>query len=222
MTRRFWTAAENATLRKFYPHRPTKEIADRLGRHFVTVYQHAAKLGLKKTAAYMASPAACRLRRGDNVGKAYRYPKGHVPANKGTRRLGWAPGRMGSTQFKKGQLNGKAAQLAMPMWSFRWCDGYLMLKTGKQHAPPASGWEYVHKLIWEQHHGPLPHWRVARLWWKDGDHGNCSLSNLELVTTQEHMRRTTIHRFPPELKTTIFQAGVLKRRIREAEENGKK
>ena len=121
---------------------------------------------------------------------------------------------MASTQFKKGQ----PCRNAMPMFSFRWCDGYLVLKTGAPTPKPITGWEYVHKLVWEQANGPLPDWRLARIWWKDGDHGNCSLSNLELVTAGEHMRRTTIHNLPLELKSTILQAGVLKRRIREYEE----
>jgi HNH endonuclease len=207
---RKWTAEEDRVVREQYPHLPTKEIAANLGRPFFVVYHRAAKLGLKKTTEYMASPAACRLRRGDNIGKAYRYPKGHQPANKGTRRPGWAPGKMASTQFKKGQVSANT----MPMWSFRWVDGYLMLKTGKQHAPPNTGWEYAHKLIWEQVNGPVPDWREARLWWKDGDHGNCSLANLELVTAREHMLRTTVHNLPPELKQVIQLTGALKRKIR--------
>jgi HNH endonuclease len=207
---RKWTSEEDRVLREQYPHRPTQELAADLGRACFVVYRRAAKLGLKKTPEYMASPAACRLRRGDNVGKAYRYPKGHQPANKGTRRPGWAPGKMASTQFKKGQVSANT----MPMWSFRWVDGYVMLKTGKQHAPPNTGWEYVHRLIWEQANGPLPDWREARLWWKDGDHTNNSLSNLELVTAQEHMKRTTIHNLPPQLREVIQLTGALKRKIR--------
>jgi len=58
-------------------------------------------MGLTKSAAYLASPAACRLRKGDNVGAARRFRPGHVPANKGLRRPGWSTGRMAETQFKK-------------------------------------------------------------------------------------------------------------------------
>jgi hypothetical protein len=45
----------------------------------------AHALGLEKTEAYRASPAACRLRRvgSEHPGRATQYPKGHVPANKG-------------------------------------------------------------------------------------------------------------------------------------------
>ena len=221
MRHRFWQPLESWMLRLLYPHLSTEVVAKIVGHSLTSTYGKAFGMGLGKTADYMASPAACRLRRGDNTGAAFRFPKGHVPANKGLRRPGWAAGRMRETQFKKGgqPLN------TMPLWSFRWCDGYLMLKTGKPGPMPTSGWEYVHKLIWEQANGPLPDWRSARLWWKDGDHGNCSLDNLECLSGEEHMKRTTIHNYPPELKHTIILAGQLKRRIRERErgmEDGKK
>jgi hypothetical protein len=120
---------------------------------------------------------------------------------------------MRETQFHKGQ----APRHTMPMWSFRFCDGYLMLKTGANTPKPTTGWEYVHKLIWEQANGPLPDWRVARIWWKDGDHGNCSLSNLELVAAKDHMARTTVHTLPAPLPQLIQLAGALKRKIRTRE-----
>lgn len=210
-----WTQRADRIVRRLYPNTQSEKLAKRLRVPLHALYQRAKRLGLKKSAEYMASPAACRLRRGDNVGATFRFLPGHVPANRGLRRPGYAPGRMAETQFKKGRQSPNA----MPLWTFRFnSDGYLLLKTGKRMPKPNDGWEYVHRLIWEQANGPLPNWTESRLWWKDRDRGNCALSNLELVTTKEHMSRTTIHRLPPELKSTIFQAGVLKRRIREYEE----
>ena len=91
-----------------------------------------------------------RGHRDTNVGAAFRFKPGQVPANKGLRRPGWAPGRMAATQFKKGQSPGNT----MPLWTFRWVtDGkgrqYLMLKTGKPGPKPWNGWEWVHRMIWE-------------------------------------------------------------------------
>ena len=73
---------------------------------------------------------------------------------------------------------------------------------------------YLSRLLHEDL-GYLPGQVRTRV--QDGDHGNCSLDNLEMVTAQEHMHRTTIHNLPPELKHTIQVAGALKRRIRTAE-----
>lgn len=100
--KRLWNPEDEELLQARYPHEPTAPIAKALRRSVSAVYLRAKLLGLAKSAAYLASPAACRLRRGDQVGAAFRYPKGHVPANKGLRRPGWAPGRMSETQFRKG------------------------------------------------------------------------------------------------------------------------
>jgi hypothetical protein len=214
-----WTWKMDQLLRDQYPETLTHTLAAKLGVSVLASHQRAQRFGIRKSAAYLERQHQEGRRRLRIYGVAYRYPKGNAPPNKGIRRPGWAPGRMASTQFKKGQ----APLNTMPMWSFRWCDGYLMLKTGADTPKPTTGWEYVHKLIWEQAHGPLPDWKIARLWWKDGDHANCALSNLELVAAAEHMRRTTVHNLPAPLPQVIQLAGALKRKIRNREEklNGK-
>jgi hypothetical protein len=226
--RKEWNSSDVWMLRTFYPHISTAILAQRVGSTVPATYRKARLLGLHKTQIYLDSADACRLRRGDNVGAAFRFQKGIVPANKGLRRPGYSigRGRMRETQFCKGQQ----PHNTMPMWSFRWyaggsnaAAGYLVLKTGKRGPKPLDGWEFVHKLIWEQAKGPLPDWRDARIWWKDGDHGNCALSNLELITAQEHMARTTVHTLPAPLPQLLQLAGALKRKIRNREEklNGK-
>ncbi|MGH9505270.1 MAG: HNH endonuclease signature motif containing protein [Terriglobales bacterium] len=189
-----WLWWENRDLRVLYPLCTAAELADLFGRSEKAVSARAKVLGLRKPTN------GC-------------YPKGNVPMNKGVRRPGWAVGRMRETQFKKGQVS----RNTMPMWSFRWVDGYMMLKTGRHHAPPNDGWEYVHRLVWEQANGPVPDWREARIWWKDGDHANNSLSNLELIKGSDHVARTTIHNLPAPLVQVIQLAGALKRKIRNRE-----
>src|SRR3954468_22797336 len=100
--RRYWTAQDDAQMRELYPHLSTADVARRINRTVPSVYARADKLDLAKSAEYLASPAACRLRRGDNVGAEFRFKKGQTPQNKGLRRPGWGPGRMKETQFKKG------------------------------------------------------------------------------------------------------------------------
>lgn len=51
-----WTEHQLAQMRKLYPHKPTAEVARRLGRTPLAIYQAADKLGLRKTAEYLASP----------------------------------------------------------------------------------------------------------------------------------------------------------------------
>lgn len=88
--RRCWTRKDDKQLRALYPDLPTADVAKQLGRTYTAICGRAGNLGLHKSAAYLASPAACRLRRGDNPGIPHRYPKGHVPANKGLRRPGYS------------------------------------------------------------------------------------------------------------------------------------
>ena len=204
-----WTRQRDAILRRMFPDRFARDVAKALRVPVFSVYNRAFRLGLEKSEKFRAMQHRVEAERLKVFGAAHRFRKGIVPANKGLRRPGYAPGRMASTQFKKGQVSANT----MPMWAFRWVDAYLMLKTGKQHAPPNTGWEYVHKLIWEQANGPLPDWREARLWWKDGDHANNSLGNLELVSAEEHMERTTVHNLPPALKEVIMLTAALKRKI---------
>jgi len=221
-----WTRPLERELRRLYPDTHTDELALRLNISVLALYQRAQKLRIRKSAAYLEQKRTDEARRLTTSGVAHRFQKGQIPLNKGLRRPGWHAGRMRETQFKKGQ----APFNAMPLWSFRWyqggsdsAPGYLVLKTGKPGPKPLNGWEFVHKLIWEQANGVLSDWRDARLWWKDGDHANNSLSNLELLSAQEHMQRTTVHNLPAPLPQLIQLAGALKRKInsREKKINGK-
>lgn len=222
-----WTRRQETILRKLYPDHWTRELRKHLPSHsMASIHTRARQLGIRKSATFRKMQREVDSERLTRDGVAHRFPKGIVPVNKGLRRPGYAPGRMRETQFKKGQ----PPMNAMPLWSFRWyrggndkargCQGYLALKTGKPGPKPMNGWEFVHKLIWEQANGPLPHWTEARLWWKDGDHANNSLANLELVNAEEHMARTTIQNLPPKLKQVIQLTGALKRKIRNRQKPG--
>jgi len=210
-----WAAAERATVRKMYADASTKEIAKRLpGRTVTMIYQTAARMGLHKSEAYLATADACRLRRGDKVGEACRFRPGHAPANKGLRRPGYAPGRMASTQFRKGQISGNAAKIWKPLWSDRISkDGYLEIKVRERNGLHGN-WVGAHILIWEDKHGPIP--RGHKLAFKDGNKAHVALGNLELISNAEMMRRNTIHnRYPKEMVNAIMLLGAVKRKLRE-------
>jgi hypothetical protein len=205
-----WSKREDHYMRQVYPHVSTKALADALQRSICSVNGRAYTLGLKKSTAYMASPAACRLRRGDNVGWAHRFPKGHVPWTAG-RKVG-TRGRSGETQFKKGQRPPKWLPIGTVKMD---SDGYLRRKIaeGLGGSGNAKVWEFVHRRVWEEAHGPIP--KGMRIWWKDGNHFNCALENLELLRGADHMARTTIHNYPPELKQVMRLAGKLRRKLEE-------
>lgn len=210
MKRDPWMPEEIEILRRAFPHNRTDKLAKVLNRSASTVSQKAAKLGLKKTAKYLASPDACRLRRGGEVGKGYRYPKGNVPANKGLRRPGWSIGRMRETQFKKGVRQGVAVKLYQPIGTVCMRDGYLARKINDD-LPLQARWRYVHLLLWEEHLGPLP--RGHCVTFKNGDRTDIRIDNLALISRAENMRRNTLHRYPKDVVALVQLRGRLNRKI---------
>ena len=200
-------------MRRLYPNTLSARVAALLGRNVGMVHQHAAKLGLKKTAEWKASKEACKLRRNPEVGEPHRFKKGLIPWNKGLKHPpGWSPGRMKETQFKKGRLNGHARQLGVPVGSTRHSkDGYLETKF-REREGRYGNWKGVHILLWEDAHGPVP--RGHKVAFRDGDRTHIALDNLELISDAEMMRRNTVHNLPKELAQVIQLAGALKRKVR--------
>jgi hypothetical protein len=214
--RRFWTAQEWALVRDLYPHVATAKIAQQLGRTVLAIYQAADKLGLRKTAEFqqlLLAEEAARLR---IAGVRFRYPKGHVPANKGLRRPGFGPGRMKETQFKKGQISKRWDPELYTIGALRInADGYIDMKVCE--APGALAWRALHVILWEDEHGTVPPGHA--LCFKDRDRLNVDLPNLELITRADLCRRNSIHNLPPEIKDAITALGALKRRVRREEQN---
>lgn len=213
--KRLWSAEEEAELRRRYPDEPTAVLAKDLRRSLTAVYGRARRLGLEKSQAYLDSPAACRLRRGDAVGAACRFRKGQVPANKGLRRPGWAAGRMRETQFKKGHRGGRAGQLYQPIGAERLSkDGYLQMKVNDD-LPLQRRWRAVHVLLWESAHGPVPPGHAVTF--RNGDKADIRLENLVLITRRDLMARNSVHNLPAPLVGAIQALGVLTRAIRRRE-----
>lgn len=210
-----WPPEQAAQLARIYPDLPTAEVARQLGITIDRVYTKAALMGLKKSAAYLSGPFACRMRRGDNVGAANRFKPGLVPWNKGLKGNTY-PGCV-KTQFKPGTRQGRAAKVYQPVGSERISkDGYLERKTN-DGLPFQKRWRAVHLLIWEAANGPLP--RGHAVAFKDGDKKNLSLGNLELVPRAELMRRNSYHNYGPELAKIVQLRGAITRQINRRSKN---
>ena len=210
-------------MRSLYADTSTRVIAQRLGRTMASVYRAASKLGLQKSAQYLASPEACRMRRGDNVGKHFRFKPGQTPHNKGMKHPpGWSPGRMAETQFKPGVRKGAAADNWFPIGTIRPDgEGFLRIKIREGRPSEAYGfgnvkiWPLLNRHTWEQHKGPIPPSHAVIF--KDGDRSNCAIENLDCISRQELMRRNSIHRLPKELAEIIQLSGALTRQLRKHE-----
>jgi len=213
LKRRVWTEIEIEQLRALYPDHKTSLIVNAIGRPIWQLYHKAQLLGLKKSAAFMASSESGRLTKLTAGGVRHRFPKGHVPANKGLRRPGWFSGRMRETQFQKGgfPINRDPDYYVIGALRVN-TDGYIDMRVS--FAPGANGWRALHSILWEDAHGKIP--RTHCLRFKDGDRLNVELGNLELLTRSDNMRRNSIHRIlPKDLVQTKQLLGQLKRRVRE-------
>lgn len=193
-------------LAELYPNTPTAELAQVIGRTVRQIYGMAKRLGIGKSAEYLASPAASRLRRGDEIGKAYRFPRGHIPANKGKKGMP-SVGRMAETQFKKG-LHPRSWK---PIGSDRLSkEGYVQVKMIDTGYPPRD-WVCLHQLVWELHYGAVP--EGYRVTFKDRNKTHIAIENLELKSLREMMLRNTIHNLPKEIVEVMQLRGALNRKI---------
>jgi hypothetical protein len=204
-----WTPDQEQQLIRLYPDTPMPELERIFSRPDRAIYSKAAALGLKRSAEYMASEHACRLRKGDNVGAEFRFKKGNVTWNKGMK--GWSAPGTEATQFKPGQVNGRAAQLLMPIGAERITKDGIRQRKVRSDGPPQARWKSVHEIIWEEHHGPRP--KGCLVVFKDRNRSNLTIENLELITRAENCQRNSIHRYPPELKQAIRKLSKLKRAI---------
>ena len=207
-----WTDSEVKLLTRLYPDTPTAQIAEQLGMSIERVYSKANLMGLKKSEAYLASPAACRLRRGDNIGAEFRFKPGQRVWNKGMKGL-----HIGgeATQFKPGHRGGRAAEIYQPIGAERISkDGYLQRKVNDD-MPLQKRWRGVHLIVWEEVNGPLPPGHA--IVFRDGNKRNVALENLELVTRAELMRRNSYHtNYPKEIAQLIQLRSALNRKINHA------
>lgn len=227
--RRPWLDYEIEAVEQLFPHVPTHELVTVLNRPEHQIISCASRLGIKKSASYLASPAARRLRRGDELGKAYRFTKGQTPPNKGLRRPGWAVGRMAETQFKVGAMSGAAQHNYKPIGSYRIVYGNLEVKVTDDPALyPAARWKPVARLAWETAHGPVPpnHFVIFRKGQHTTAPDEITVERLECVTRAENLRRNSYHhRYPKDVGLLIQMRGQLTRLInrksREKQDSGR-
>lgn len=198
-------------MRANFPHKSTADVAKLLpGRTVLSVYQRAYGLGLAKTAAYLASPAAGRW---DGLaGWAHRFPKGNAPWNKGTH---WtAGGRSKLTRFKKGHRSARWPVGDYPVGALRInADGQMDIKVKEG----MRAWYCFARWVWITERGPIPKNGVIRILGDDPD--DIRIENLRLTTRGELMRDNTYHRYPKEIARLIQLRGALQRQINKREKD---
>lgn len=202
-------------LKKRYPNKDTKELADELGLPIDRIYYIANKYGIKKSKAYLDNWRLSGRGRMIEHGKAHRFIKGHMSWNKDKSPKDYMPTKsyekITKTQFKKGGLPPNTKH-----------DGAISLrhdKTGVSYyyiRIAKAKWMLLHQKIYQDAHGPIPKNHI--IVFKDRNPLNVTLENLECITREENMHRNSFHRLSPEIKQTIKVLTKLKKTIK----NGKK
>lgn len=188
----YWSTTELQLLREIYPDVPGRDVAALLDRDLSSVHRMAHQLGLGKSEAFNTGADSGRMRRGSHPNSvAYRFKPGVVPWNKGTHFV--AGGRSATTRFKKGCMSGAAQHNYVPIGSYRFSkDGYLEQKVTDDPALyPARRWKPVARIVWEQHHGPVPAGHMVVF--KRGQFSNrleeITVDRLECISRAENARR---------------------------------
>ena len=209
-----WTKEHLEKLASWYPHVSTAEIAQRLGFSMARVYDKAHKLGLKKSINYMARQMDKCREEIAGLGEDTRFKPGLTPWNKGLKGMG---GGGAETQFKKGEINGRARKIMKPLGTERISrEGYLERKVDDTLGLKWNRqWERVHKILWESAHGPVPKGYV--IVFKNGDKTDIRLDNLECITRVELMGRNTYHNYGKEVAELIQLRGAISRKINKLE-----
>lgn len=186
-----WSAIDDDILTSLYPTHTGAEIAKMLGRSIRSIKNRTTKLGLRKAT---------------NAGQ---FSAGKSSWNKGVNF--YAGGRSVETQFKKGELTGRAKEIVKPIGSERLSkDGYLQRKINND-LPFYKRWRGVHIVNWEAINGPLP--KGHALIFRDGNKRNTAVENLELVKRQDLMRRNSLHNYGVEIARAYQLKGALNRQI---------
>lgn len=195
-------------LRARFPHMRTRDLAAELRRTYTAVAQRALDFGLKKSPQFLASPESGRLHKADSRGASTRFVRGQVSWNKGSH---YAPGgRCAETQFKPGNKPKTWVPVGTEVVDE---EGYRKRKV-RDDAPKGMSrrnWAFVHRLLWEQHHDPIP--RGHNVVFVNGDNSDIRIENLELVTRRALMARNTVHNLPKPLAQLVQLKGAIVRQI---------
>lgn len=207
----FWTDEDLDILKELYPVNSTDFVARKLNLKPYQVYQKANKLGLKKSNELIKKQLDEQGKKLRKLGAKYRFPKGHIPENKGKKQTEFmspeAIERTKKTGFKKGHI----PKNHQPVGTERFGkDNYILIKIKEP-----SVWDLKHRVLWQKHYGEIPEGSV--IVFKDGNINNISIENLEMLTREELMKKNTIQRYPEDLRKVMMLQGRLRKKIKEVQ-----
>jgi hypothetical protein len=203
--KRLWTSKEIEYLKENYSNKFTAEIATELDRSVRSVYQAATVYGLRKSPEFMKMALEHEAEKLKVLGAASRFKPGSISHNKGQKMSKELYERVKVSMFKKGN------------------EPHNMKYDGHERLDPKDGYIYIriskgkyvlkHRLVWEQHNGPIPKGNI--IIFKDKDKYNLNIDNLQMITKRENMLRNTVTKYPLELQQLIKLNNKLKTTLNE-------
>lgn len=219
-----WTAEDLDVLVSLYPEHSNSSIAKRLGRTLKQIESKSEKLKLFKSEERMnklANPTHWSTQDVRIVVNLYSekttrelaelLQRSEAQVLRQARKLGLKK----SDAFRKrcGKhlvLSGAETQTrSQPIGTEKIWNRYICVKV----RDPGI-WELKQKLVWRAHRGEY-NTKTHTLWFIDRNPLNCDISNLELITKTEMMSRTSIMKYPKELRDVITLHNELKRKLSE-------
>ena len=184
MSVKFWTEKKQKKLAEMYPDLENKELAKLFNVSRSSISNQAQLLSLKKSKKHIEKMKQKTL-----------FQKGNAPFNAGLKASEYlsadAISKMKKTQFKKNQTAHNRKEIGHERITD---EGYTLKKTEK-------GYRLKHQLIWQEANGDIPDGMI--IVFKDKNPNNLALSNLEMITRQELMRRNNVGKYPLELQRNI-------------------
>lgn len=139
-----------------------KEMAERLNNRYQASYTR------QQLKAYYANH---NLRSGVDT----RWKEGNIPYNKGKKMPPEQYEKCKATMFKKGRIPANQMKIGDRTHT---TDGYLLEKVSDAGSQ-RERFAFVHRMVWEQHYGPIPKGKMITF--LDGDKDNCEIDNLVMI-----------------------------------------
>lgn len=205
MSGRIWTETEDDFLREHYPSGSNSVICEKLGRSLRSVYSRAKILGLKKTLEFMQAQWQMLAVNLQDNGKCHRFPKGHVPANKGKKMPEDVYEKARKTMFRKGNVPANHKPVGYERINV---DGYVEVKVAEPNK-----FRLKHRIVWEENFGTIP--SGYNVQFRDKNQQNLNPDNLYLISRSEQLKKenSMYARYPKELQRAIQIKGALQRQI---------
>ncbi|MDR2148815.1 MAG: HNH endonuclease [Tannerella sp.] len=209
----FWTRERDEELKRLYPDMLTREIAEIFGCSIYGIRKRAGLFRLKKSREFVRETARMRSLEPGHGSRKSRFPKGHIPFNRGKRQTEYMSPEMIERVKSTGYRRGHVPHNARPAGYERLDrEGYVLIKVEGRRRLVSK-----HRWIWEQHHGIVPKgWNIQ---FRDGNRQNCDIDNLYVISRSEQIHNNSIMRYPKEIRKAIRNIHKLNKCIKNHETN---